>query len=76
MQTVDHLIHRSSHSTVIANIPTLGPVAFVLWGYGRDGIALSLAQMILIDFQQCKTVIELFCMIFYDHLHITGANIR
>ncbi|XP_065846025.1 uncharacterized protein [Oscarella lobularis] len=56
MQTVDHLIHRSSHSTVIANIPTLGPVAFVLWGYGRDGIALSLAQMILIDFQQCKTV--------------------
>ena len=76
MQTVEHLIHRSSHSTVIANIPTFGPVAFVLWGYGRDGIALSLAQMILIDFQQCKTVIELFSHDILRSPSFYSVNIR
>ena len=61
MKLDDHLIPRLSHSTVVVDIPTLGgPVAFLLWGYGEDFFPLSLAQMILIDFQKCKKVIEIF----------------
>ena len=56
-----HLIPRFQHSTVVVDIPTLGvPVAFLLWGFGKDWFPLSLAQMILIDFQRCKNVIEIF----------------
>ena len=61
MKLDDHLIPRCFHSTVVVDIPTLGgSVAFVLWGYGKDWFPLSLAQMILIDFQKCKKVIEIF----------------
>ncbi|XP_065841745.1 uncharacterized protein [Oscarella lobularis] len=57
MKLDDHLIPRFDHSTVVVDIPTLGgPVAFLLWGYGKDFFPLSLAQMILIDFQKCKKV--------------------
>ena len=56
-----HLIPRFQHSTVVVDIPTLGvPGAFLLWGFGKDWFPLSLAQMILIDFQKCKNVIEIF----------------
>ena len=61
MKLDHHLVPRFSHSTVVVNIPTLGgPVAFVIWGYGEDDFPLSLAQMILIDFQKCKMVIKIF----------------
>ena len=61
MKLDDHLIPRFDHSTVVVDIPTLGgPVALLLWGYGEDEFPLSLAQMILIDFQKCKTVIAIF----------------
>ena len=60
MKLDDHLIPRLSHSTVVVDIATLGgPVAFLLWGYGKDWFPLSLAQMILIDGQKCKKVIEI-----------------
>ena len=61
MKLDEHLIPRFYHSTVVVDIPTLGgPVAFLLWGYGEDNFPLSLAQMILIDGQKCKKVIEIF----------------
>ena len=61
MKLDDSLIPRFHHSTVVVDIPTLGgPVSFLLWGYGGDRFPLSLAQMILIDFQKCKNVIEIF----------------
>ena len=61
MKLDDHLIPRFHHSTVVVDIPTLGgAVAFLLWGYGEDYFPLSLAQMLLIDFQKCKRVIEIF----------------
>ena len=60
MKLDDHLIPRFHHSTVVDDIPTLGgPVAFLLWGYGKDLFPVSLAQMILIDGQKCKKVIEI-----------------
>ena len=61
MKLDDSLIPRWFHSTVVVDIPTLGgPVAFLLWGYGKGGFPVSLAQMILIDSQKCKKVIEIF----------------
>ena len=48
---------RCSHSTVVVDLPTLGPVAFLLWGYGRDRLPLSSVQMILIDFHSLIKVI-------------------
>ena len=60
MKLDDNLISRFQHSTVVVNIPTLGGlVAFVLWGYGEDRFPLSRSQMILIDFQKCRNVIEI-----------------
>ncbi|XP_065831023.1 uncharacterized protein [Oscarella lobularis] len=57
MKLDDHLIPRFFHSAVVVDIPALGgPVAFVLWGYGKDEFPLSVVQMILIDFQKCKMV--------------------
>ncbi|XP_065845649.1 uncharacterized protein [Oscarella lobularis] len=57
MKLDDHVIPRFLHSTVVVDIPTLGgPVAFLLWGYGKDGFPVSLAQMILIDSQKCKKI--------------------
>ena len=61
MKLEDSPIPRFFHSTVVVDIPTLGgPVAFLLWGYGKDKFPLSVTQMILIDFQTCKKVIEIF----------------
>ena len=80
MKLDDHLIPRFAYSTVVVDIPTLrGPVPFFLWGYGKELFPLSLAQMILIDFQKCKKVIEIlyFHLTFYDDkVHLTGVNIR
>ena len=53
------IVPRFDHSTVVADIPPFGPVAFVLWGYGGGGFPLSEAQMIQIDTQKCKDVVEL-----------------
>ena len=61
MKLDEYLIPHFGHSTVVVDIPTLGgPVAFLLWGYGKDWFPLSLAQMILIDGQKCKKVIEIY----------------
>ena len=32
MNLDDFLIPRGHHSTVVADVPELGPVAFLLWG--------------------------------------------
>ena len=61
MKLDNSLIPRFLHSTVVVDSPTLGgAVAFVLWGYGKHHFPLSVAQMILIDFQKIKMVIEVF----------------
>ena len=57
MNLDDSLIPRGHHSTVVANVPELGPVAFLLWGHGNDFLPLSMTQLIFIDFQTCKNVL-------------------
>ena len=57
MKLGDCLVPRFLHSTVVVDIATLGPVAFVLWGRGEDDMPPpSLAQIILIDSQKCNNV--------------------
>ena len=57
----DDIVPRCYHSTVVVvDISTFELVAFVLWGFGKDGFPLSSAQMILIDSQECKKVIHRF----------------
>ena len=62
MKLDERLIPQFFHSTVVVDTPTFGPIAFVLSGYGENNSPLSVAQMILIDFLNCKTVIE-YCTV-------------
>ena len=44
------------HSTVVCNIPYVGPTAFVLWGRGKDGNCLSSGHRIALDTFECTKV--------------------
>ena len=57
MKLAGNLTPRFFHSAVVVEIAESGPVAFVLWGLGRQMFPVSLAQMILIDSQKCEEVI-------------------
>ena len=69
MKLDDRLIPQFFHSTVVVDTPTLGPIAFVLSGYGENRSPLSVAQMILIDFLNCKTVIDYCSVTMSDNFH-------
>ena len=78
MKFETRFIPRCSHSTVVADLPTLGPVAFLLWGFGRDMLPMSSVQMILIDFHSLLKVMIYFnsFLINKDAFYFAGNNVR
>ena len=52
-----HLLPLEGHSTSVVDIPGLGQCAIVSWGVTNGNRMVSIAQLIVIDSQQCHKVL-------------------
>ncbi|XP_065835437.1 uncharacterized protein [Oscarella lobularis] len=48
---------RRFHSTVVCNIPEVGPTAFVLWGYDENTDPIPFGHMIALDSFKCTKIL-------------------